>query len=340
MNHVRITIIAGLLAVAAWACGSSDGGGTTAATADPDVGQTAKATLTASAGGSLQTPSGGAKLDVPAGALKADTELTVTVAAAAADTATAIYDFGPDGTQFTKKVALAIKYDGTPGSGKKAVLAWQNNGKWTEVANSTVADGKVSGEIEHFTKYTIVVVDDQVVVTSSCGDVATNFQACGGDIGGAWSIKDVCFSEAIISDHPDANCNAASAVVDIQWHGTVTLDGTTLTRTAISGDIHVDLTAPLTCADFTDCAGVKDLLDMPATCAVDGTNCKCTVTGTKQMDQGGSDSYVLQDNAIVTTSKDGSKNSTPYCLASGQVVVKVTTGASSGPQYFYLVLGQ
>src|SRR5438105_6493613 len=83
----------------------SGGGGTTETTTTP---------ITAAAGGTVSDKTGNALLSIPGGALSGDTDITLAVSAATSDTVAPIYDFGPDGTQFSKPAALSIRTDQTP----------------------------------------------------------------------------------------------------------------------------------------------------------------------------------------------------------------------------------
>lgn len=138
-------------------CGQDDGG---KATPDPNEGQTFSATIPAVDGGIVATPGSTATVKIPAGALAADTKITIDVQAKDSGTNTSVYDVGPSGTQFTLPVTISIAYDGSPGSDKTAVLAWKDGDTWTRIPNSGFDAGRVAGTTMHFTRFSVILVDD------------------------------------------------------------------------------------------------------------------------------------------------------------------------------------
>lgn len=126
-------------------------------TPDPDQGMTFTQKVTRSAGGTLRTASQGATLTVPPSALAADRDLTVSVTAATADTASAIYNFGPDGTFFRSPAVLRIQGPSTVPAGFRPVLAFQSGGRWNPILGSRVDGQFVTAEVRHFTPYAVVL---------------------------------------------------------------------------------------------------------------------------------------------------------------------------------------
>jgi hypothetical protein len=222
---------------------------------DPDEGKPAvKATISAAEGGSIATESGNAVLNISKNALPADTEISVAVEAATADTETSVYDFGPDGLQFLVPVELEIKYDGTPGDGEKAALAWYDEAtsKWVEVENSSLHAGVVKAKITHFSKFSIILVGEDVVVVSDCANVAEQFTPCGADsVEGTWKWKDVCMADTVIGQNPFADtCPTARADVEVVWDAEITFkgDGTYTTLMNSQGtSVHYDI--PMSCLE-------------------------------------------------------------------------------------------
>jgi hypothetical protein len=124
---------------------------------DPDEGMTFTQMVTQAEGGTLRTASEGATLTVPPSALAADRILTVSVAAATADTASAIYDFGPDGTLFRSPAVLRIQGPSTVPEGFRPVIAFQSGGQWNPILGSRVDGQFVTAEVRHFTPYAVVL---------------------------------------------------------------------------------------------------------------------------------------------------------------------------------------
>ncbi len=195
------------------ACGSdddnnntTDGNSADGDSADGDitysgeVGESASETISAADGGTLATGSGSASLTVPAGALDADKELSVDTLAVddfpeASALGSYVFEFGPDGTQFSSPVTLSLEFSDSVPEGKKAVLAVLEDDVWNEVEGSALADGKVSGDVSHFSRYVIYFTDDGMVINTTdevCQD--TNFEGCGGDITGTWQVQTLCMS--------------------------------------------------------------------------------------------------------------------------------------------------
>ncbi len=296
------------------------GSDATAAQADPDEGKTFTQQITAADGGTLATESGYASLDVPAGALAADTKLTVKVEAAASGTASSVYDFGPDGTQFSKPVDLTIKYNATPPTDKKPVLAMYDQDKWVEISGSSFADGKVTAKVEHFTKFSVIIVDNKVVLTSSCGDVADKFSACGGDIVGSWKIADYCVPNTILGDVPFTNCSEAKWEVDMDWKDAViTITSTTSEISAYTMVSKVTLFVPKTCIDNQPCTEIGD--DFGA-CTEESGVCKCTKTTEKEIPASPATNYTIEGNSIVSTTGEVTTKS-PYCVQGDKAIIEM-----------------
>ena len=134
--------------------------------APSEVGKTATAVVTPSAGGTLKSAAGTASVSIPPGALVGNTNLTVTVK----DKATAptpevllsnVYDLGPTGTQFQQPVTLAFQAAAAAPTGQKPVLAFLNAQQaWQVVPNSNFDPNTmtVTGQIDHFTDFAVIFV--------------------------------------------------------------------------------------------------------------------------------------------------------------------------------------
>ncbi|HPB50894.1 MAG TPA: hypothetical protein PLY68_02810 [Myxococcota bacterium] len=166
------------------------------------IGENSSATVTAADGGTVALPSGAAKIVIPAGALSADTEITLNTLDIAGMVdeerlGSYVFDFGPDGTTFARKVEISLKSGGVP-DGKEANLAWLDGEKWTKVPGSKLVDGMIVGEIDHFTKFVVYFTDKDVIIETDddiCKDL--DFSACGGDPIGTWEIETFCMEPRV-----------------------------------------------------------------------------------------------------------------------------------------------
>lgn len=330
-----------IIALGLWACDSDSGDGGNTSAPDPDEGQTFTETITAAEGGTLATASGGAQIAIPAGALDADTEISIEVMPASGEAQTSIYEFGPDGTTFAQPVTISIKYDGSPGDDKKAVLAWHDGSEWVEVAGSGVASGVVSGDVNHFTRFTIILVGTQAVIVSDCADIATGFEPCGGDVKGTWSITDICIADTAMGSNPfEESCPEATWVTEWIWDGTVTMDGTTMTQNLTSMTLSAEITLPLSCLPpDSGCTELIEMMGEGTTCEQNGETCECTRTEVDPVNEPMVQTYSVDGNYIVTIDADsGSETRVAYCVQGDQLVSEVPTNSEDGPAYFYMVL--
>lgn len=212
-----------------------------------------------------------------------------------------VFDFGPDGLQFTAPVSLSLAYDGTPAVGKKAVIAWldEASDKWMPVEGSTVADGKVTGEITHFTKFSVVIIDDEAFVISECGDLVAGFTACGGALDGTWKVKDVCLLISL-GENPFKECPGAT------WEGDATFDiiaefnGGTLTTTMNKQVFSTHSVIPKSCLpDGAVCGDIFD--DEPQwACTDTGSACDCNGSQESVPDEPVSTSTYTTNGGTVT----------------------------------------
>jgi hypothetical protein len=177
------------LALSVAACGGDD-------SAAPPSFAGKEARLMVEAGKAAALTLGAVKLDVPEGAVSADIEVTVEVSAKSgrpdeSKIAIDVYDFGPDGTTFEKAVKLEFDLKGVATKGKKAHVAWLEDGKWKTLP-TTVKDGKASAETTHFTPFTVLVIpDSSTQIGGMCGG---DFEPCGGDPTGTWEYTAACLN--------------------------------------------------------------------------------------------------------------------------------------------------
>jgi len=178
--------------------------------------------ISAAEGGTVEFQ--GAKLVIPAGALAEDTVITVDVLDAAGqpsegDIVATVYDFGPDGLEFLTPVALTLEAT-LPGDleGRTPVVAWSDGTAWVEVP-TTVEGSSITGQIEHFTAFTVVLT--AAGQTEGVCDV-DDVPACGGALQGTWTYTAAC---ATLKEAPPMPCDGASMSLTLDLDGTVTFGG-------------------------------------------------------------------------------------------------------------------
>jgi hypothetical protein len=297
---------------------------------DPEVGKTFKGTVKAATGGKLATESGKATLDVPGGALAKDTELTLTVEAAS-NTASSIYNFGPEGTSFMKPATLTLSFSGTVPKDKKAVLATYEDNKWVEITGAELKDGKVSGSVNHFSKFSVIYVDGNTLLVSACEKEIQDFKACGGSIEGTWEVTDFCLPTTSLGQNPFAKCQNAKFTVDMDWLGAVyTITKTSFTQTPYTFVTTTNLVVPKSCignGQNVDCKTIQGENNQNYNTCVDETDkCNCTKKATEQK-PGSSGNYTIDGNNIVVGTMK-----VPYCVNGDKFVEEIPAG-TLGKQY-------
>jgi hypothetical protein len=265
---------------------------------------------------------GGAALSIPGGSLAGDTTVTLETRAPGKDLPDAatvkglLYDFGPDGTEFTKPAALTLPLVGTPGADEQAVIAWldTSTNTWQDLATTVNDDGSVTAEIAHFTTF---VVRFNGVVQSDCA-----FAACGGDVVGTWTVTGACASATTaLSDM----CPTALISLDITLSGSATFkaDGTSTSDFTSKADISYTLDAdclsnitgghpPSTCDDLSQPA---DDSGKATVCTGDpAVGCDCVQNGVEKT-EAKTGTYVVDGSTMTTTDDaDGSTGSLTFCV--------------------------
>jgi hypothetical protein len=327
---IHLSILALSLAFAGPACDSGGDGGsgggqdTTEPAEDTTVPEGVTVAVTAADGGTVATEGDAASVEIPAGALGEDTEITISVEAPSGAAQAAIFDFGPDGTQFSAPVTVTIAFTGEPGEGEKAVLAWEDGGEWVEIPGSGLADGKVSGQIDHFTKFTVIFTGSEPVIIAECDGIFDAFEPCGGDVIGTWVIDDMCydFSGGAGGDNPfEGTCPEATMIVQQIMTGTVTFDGSDQTVVIESFTMEFEFTYPQSCMtanEIQDCDQFMEMaadagIEWPCVAGEDGCLCADSETGGDSIDPIVS-SYTINGNTITTTDQDGGESSSEYCV--------------------------
>ncbi len=296
---------------------SSNGPGTT--TPSPTV----TTHISAAAGGTVADAAGTATLTIPGGALAGDLDITLATTAAESGTATSVvYNFGPEGTKFSTPATLVLKLPSSSAvpSGMTPSLATYDGTKWAPITGSTFANGAVSGPVAHFSKFTIVFINGQVVLQSSCGDVVANFVKCGGDVTGTWGFTDYCIENTTIGADPtDGGCPGFLYASTITPSGTFTFNtGGTYSSSTLALSQDVTETIPTTCLGGEVCVSDGGILK-GGTCATTGANCVCTLSqsGSSAAKTG---SYSVDSTGDTITIDTGS---TPaeYCIKGNTLTI-------------------
>ena len=219
-------------------------------------------------------PGGTATLSIPGGSLKADTDITLATSPRRA-TPRRASRLGSDGTQFSPAASLVIKVPSTVTvpTGMTPTLATYDGTKWAAIEGSTFANGQVTGPVAHFSKFTVIFVNGQVVVTNSCSDIVTQFVACGGDVTGTWNLTDFCEPSSVAGTYStDGGCPGFALTADITPSGSITFAAAgTYTQTEIDLAVTETETVPTLLfrhvANATSCdpvqLGFKDYVRRP-----------------------------------------------------------------------------
>jgi hypothetical protein len=304
--------------------GKSDGGA-------PSSTQVAKKMITAKSGGTIE--SSGAALDIPAGALSKDTEITLGTIDKGdlpdtKNVASKGYDFGPDGTQFKKPVALTLDFDGKVPDGKTAVVAWLDGDKWSKLDDSAVDGKTVTASTTHFTTFAIVFVSnggDNGGVTQSEGTCADDYDtSCGGDVVGSWEFSAACVTlgpnafKDENGDDPFGGCKGVQLSANADFSGTMTFDKDGSYSNMLESKIDVEISIPMSCLMGATC----DVFDGGV---ADGDACVTKQMGVNDMkDETGK--YTIDGNMIELI-KDGETSTgdkTEYCVDGDTLTAKTT----------------
>lgn len=234
------------------------------------TGDTVTVRVSAATGGSIADKDGKAKLDIPAGALEKDTDITLKLTAKSGAAVIEVADFGPDGLKFLKPATLEFKADPSLApSGKSLAVAMEEGGTFKALPGSTYANGVAKAPVDHFTKFSVIIIDGFVTLVepSSCQDARAQFTPCGGDPVGTWTFAEFCLDPNAIKvpDPFQGKCPGYAGTAEITQARDVTITSTTVAVSA----------GPST---------VKFVSDFPLQCIVDATDGGVTQCG----DYGGS----------------------------------------------------
>jgi len=324
MRLFRLLPLAFVLALGAPACSSSDSGDDDSST-NNSTGETPGSTsaeITAADGGDVKL--GKATLSIPGDALADDTTVTVESTKPSSSLPDAsslsglVYDFGPNGTEFTKPVALTLPLAAKPGAGKEAVIAYldEETNTWEDLVTTVGADG-ANADIMHFSKYVIRIRN--TANPDGGGEVECSFTACGGDPTGVWQVASACITGEGIDGPFGEQCAEGTVDVDVAVDGTLTVaDGRYTWNMTIQGNIAINI--PASCVDTlsggeaTSCADFAGD-DGDTTCAGSLTEgCVCTEPGEKET-QDSTGTLEVTGNTFVGT-EDGEEPGKPseFCV--------------------------
>lgn len=277
--------------------------------------------ITAAEGGTISDASGKVTLTIPAGALAQDTDISLTVGAAEAGSASSVYEFGPAGTQFSKPAVLTAKLAGAVPEGKSAQLAVLDNGAWKALDGNAFADGTATGNVAHFSKFAIVFVDGKVVA-SACAEEVASWAACGGDPKGTWKYSKLCMTTEIGSgDNPLAQiCPDAKFEIDLTIDGTITIDDTNVTNSAKTTTSVTSFIIPASCyaaLNNATCDTLKDMFEADSCSEADGA-CTCTKSESSTSEAEPPEPYTVDGTKITV----GDGKPTEFCATGSSLSVE------------------
>lgn len=331
----RVVLVASLtLGIAAsWGC-SSDSSGTPSTKTEPE---SVTVSVSAADGGTVADKANKVSLKIPGGALAEDTDITLDVSSAANGSAGPVYEFGPDGLEFSAPALLEVKAGGiTVPKDKSLALGLFDGTSFKAVEGSTYADGVVTAPIAHFTKYAIILIDGKVVLEppANCKAAIDGFKACGGDITGTWTFADFCVdAKALTSDPFDGACPEFVAAVEFTSDRQITFKDGTQTTTAGTETTVLTYSFPLSCATAKDkIASCADVGDDSTACTESKTGiCDCVQTNTKQK-EANSDSYTINGDSFAS----GTDAPFDYCV-NGDLLSAQGADSDSGVEVTYVL---
>lgn len=320
MRWVSIGLIA-LAAATTAACSSDDSGGDgTPAGSTPETssaGTTTTVHIKAAEGGTVTDPSGNTSLVIPPGALGDDVDITLQVIAKLGAAVVDVSDFGPSGLTFSTPATLTIKAAASHApEGKTLALALQVGDEFQAVSGSTYANGAASAPITHFSRYSVIIVDGDVIVQpdSVCAAALKDFAPCGGELEGTWAFKDFCADNDTIGSTDD-ECPEATTSIEMQIDGgEVTFAGGNGSSTGATFKTFVTMNMPRSCIANMECSVMAT---SGLTCAEEPAGiCKCTQQGEEQMD---AETFTYTTEGATVTLDDGTSE---YCVKGDELWIK------------------
>lgn len=277
--------------------------------------------INVAAGGTLEIP-GLVTFTVEPESIDTESE-TVTIAVHVTDPAETlaeystvigpVYDFGPDGMQFSPPATLTIpRPAGHDGDNVVVSRYDDDNDAWVDLP-TTVAENDLSVYVNHFTKFA-----PRVVETNECV-----FETCGGDlVDTAWDIDTQCLVEefAAVWNVLEPWCAGASFQERIRiLSGTITFSEDVMAMsTEEARDVRA--TVPTSCFEALtaeDCDDVDTRIHerlnwTGSSCTLNGGNCDCT--GTYTMPGGSELEYSVADDTISVIVEEEVVGTGKFCV--------------------------
>jgi hypothetical protein len=248
-----------------------------------------------------------------------------------------VYDFGPDGTQFGTPATLQIAFAGNVPEGKKVVLAIEEGGAWQEIPGSSLAGGVVTGPVAHFSRFSLILVDGEIVAVSECAEIADSFQPCGGDVVGRWAFADFCFQNTAIGSDPfEGRCPGARLDASFEVEGTVEFTADQMTTQFTEQTQTVSIHVPTSCLGGAACEQAFD----DFSCQNTADACDCTKSETEEPDPPETQGYRVEGNEIVFLNEDGSEDErVRFCVQGDKATVETisTNGDGQEIRIYYVV---
>jgi hypothetical protein len=323
----RILSLALLLGCLTPACGSDDEAGKK----DDSTQTTGSTSVEISAADGGEVKLGDASLNIPGGALAGDTTVTLETTTPSSSLPNAgtlkglLYDFGPDGTEFSAPAMLSLPSVSVP-EGKVAVISWLDEaaGAWVDLATTTASDGSLVAEIAHFTKF---VVRLNGAVTDDC-----SFAACGGNIEGTWGISGVCASVPDDADPFMGMCPDAEVDVSLTLTGSITFGSDGSYEKNFTSRGTVTFVIPSSCIETLHGSAVascseldSDDGDKTTVCSGSAsTTCTCVQTDNADKVDSNSGTYTTDGSTLsMMDTGETTADTMSYCVNAGETETRV-----------------
>ncbi len=229
-------------------------------------------------------------------------------------------------------------------------IAWLDEAKneWVDLPGSKLADGKVSANTMHFTKFVVrFVVNEDGDITQDAGQCDTSgFTACGGDLEGTWdfSVGCVTLPDSLgSSDNPSAKCFSVDAEVDFSGEITFakgTYTGTTTNTFAVTQKIDkvcladsfssspdaMGMTISASQIKCDDLVGEPDPGETPPVVKETADSCEIQPPEKTEMDTIDG-TYTVEGSTLTTTDNDVSDGETAeakpqeYCIKGNTLTI-------------------
>jgi hypothetical protein len=162
-----------------------------------------------------------------------------------------------------------------------------------------------------------------------CLDAFNQFQACGGDVQGTWTIQSFCEGKDLTFPDPFAGqCAGYELIASVDsYTGRVSFTDTQTTSEDVVVVGSMSFSFPTSCISQSQtCASLsQNTASRNIPCTEDNGSCRCTGTITTNL-SGSAESYSVMNNAIVLTGE----TPRPYCVRDDTLQVKLEGTEPSG----------